>query len=136
MDCLRSSLVVVTLFLFLSFQIKADIDIHAIISLLKLGEANATATLEYLSKGNPKNASAENRASCFKWYEVTSLNLYHSIDHFKKKNIPEAVEDVGVANAFISTCIEFQIDDATILSSFQYIKDICKKVLEQFRDLL
>uniref|UniRef100_M1E0U0 Pectinesterase inhibitor domain-containing protein n=1 Tax=Solanum tuberosum TaxID=4113 RepID=M1E0U0_SOLTU len=136
MDCLRSSLVVVTLLLFLSFQIKADTDIHAIISILKLGEANATATLEYLSEGNPKNASAENRASCFKWYEVTSLDLYHSIDHFKKKNIREAVDGVGVANAFISTCIEFQIEDATILSSYHYIKDICKKVLEQFRDLL
>ncbi|KAG5581480.1 hypothetical protein H5410_052107 [Solanum commersonii] len=90
----------------------------------------------YLSEGNPKNASAENRASCLKWYRVTSINLNHSIDQLKKKNIPEAAKGVDVANAFISTCIEFQIEDATILSSYHYIKEICQNVLKQIRDNL
>uniref|UniRef100_A0A3Q7JB96 Pectinesterase inhibitor domain-containing protein n=1 Tax=Solanum lycopersicum TaxID=4081 RepID=A0A3Q7JB96_SOLLC len=105
-------------------------------SLLKSGSANATATLEYLNQGNPKNASAESRASCFEGYRVASINLNHSIGQFKEKNIPEVAREVVVANGFISTCEEYQIEDATILSSYHYINDICQKVLKQIRNKL
>ncbi|TMW96143.1 hypothetical protein EJD97_007833 [Solanum chilense] len=105
-------------------------------SLLKSGSANATATLVYLNQGNPKNASAESRASCFQGYRVASINLNHSIGQLKEKNIPEVAREVVVANGFISTCEEYQIEDATILSSYHYIKDICQKVLKQIRNKL
>ncbi|KAK6777983.1 hypothetical protein RDI58_024701 [Solanum bulbocastanum] len=131
MDCLRSSLVVVTLFLFLSFQIKADIDIDAIISLLKLGEANATATFEYLSEGNPRNASAESRARCTKWYSQVPYKLHDSIDDLKQNKISTAAHDVEIADEFNKSCQDEHIEDPTLSSSIDYIRDICQKVLKE-----
>ncbi|WMV51191.1 hypothetical protein MTR67_044576 [Solanum verrucosum] len=134
MSFLRSTLVVVTLFLFFSFQIKANIDIDSIISLLELGEANATATFNYLDGGQPINTTSENRAICSKWYSQVPQFLSFSINYLKEKNIPKAIDDVNTADDYTKNCQDVQIEDATLSSSNDYIIDICYKVHNELQN--
>lgn len=136
MTCLRGG---VTLFLslillYLCSQMKAEADYDLIVSLLKSGEANATATSKYISetieKGGLKPGAAEAFPICGKWYGSIYGEFMIALSFVEDGNFVGAIDPIDTAEGYARNCEDAfatrGVQDARISSTNPLIEDICK----------